>query len=67
MGLLSDMFADGYAGDDEIVFDEAAGTWTVVGFPLYDNERILGVPSKELALAIARALDAAYRRGGAEL
>ena len=62
MSLFSDILTDEYAGDDEIAFDETAQTWTVMAWEL-DGEHSPGIPDKELALAIIRAIRAGFSKG----
>ena len=62
MSLYDDICRDTYAVDEEIEFDPASDTWTVP--PQWGLDAPLtGVPSREMALAIARALYASYNDG----
>ena len=62
MSLFADILTDEYAGDDEVAFDEATQTWTVMAWEL-DGEHIPGIPYKEMALVIVRAIHAGYSKG----
>jgi hypothetical protein len=62
MSLFADICRGYEASDDEISFDEASGTWTVD--PAFGLDKPLpGIPSKEMAMAICRALYACYENG----
>lgn len=61
MSLYSDICFGVYA-DDDIEYSVADNTWTVKA--LLGVEDISGIPSKEMALVIARAIRDAYRCGG---
>ncbi len=50
------------AGNEDVVFDPGTKTWTVLA--VWGADAIPGIPDKEMALAIARALCAAYKEGG---
>ena len=62
MSLYADICRDSYASDDDIEFDAVTQTWTVR--KALGVEAIPGLPSKELALAIARAIYATWNAGG---
>lgn len=62
MSLYTDICRGSYADDDDVEFDEDAKTWTVRA--AWGADAIPGIPDKELALAIARALYAAWVEGG---
>lgn len=63
MSLYADICRDTFADEDEIDYDRRSKTWTIP--PQWGLDRALtGVPSKEMALAICRALYASWVEGG---
>ncbi len=61
MSLYADICRNIYAGDDDLEFDADTQTWTVL--EAWGADAIPGLPSKDLALAIARAIYAAWCEG----
>lgn len=61
MTLYADICRDSYASDEDIKFDDATKTWSVRA--AWGADAIPGIPDKELALAIARAIYAAWNHG----
>ncbi len=61
MSLYVDICCNTHAGDDDLEFDADTQTWTVLEARGVDA--IPGLPSKDLALAIARAIYAAWCDG----
>jgi hypothetical protein len=64
MSLFADICRDSHASDDDIEFDDAAKTWTIKA--AWGADAIPGIPDKEMALAIARAICAAWDEGSAQ-
>lgn len=62
LSLYADICRGAYASDEDIEFDVAAQTWTVLA--AWGADAIPGLPNKEIALAIARALYTAWIQGG---
>ncbi len=62
MSLYADICRDFHADDDDVEFDEDSKTWTVK--EAWGADAIPGLPDKEMALAIARAIYAAWQQGG---
>ena len=56
-----DVCPGSYADDGDLEFDESSGTWTVR--EAWGADAIPGIADKELALAIARSIYAAWREG----
>ena len=61
MSLYNDICRNTHASDDDLEFDADTQTWTVL--EAWGADAIPGLPSKDLALAIARAIYAAYCSG----
>lgn len=61
MSLYNDICRNTYVSDDDVEFDASTQTWTVLAE--WGVDAIPGLPSKELALAIARAIYAAWCQG----
>ncbi len=62
MSLFADICRHSHADDEDLAFDEVTKTWTVLA--AWGADAIPGIPDKEMALAIARALYAVWRNGG---
>lgn len=62
MSLFADICRGIYASEEDISFDAENNTWTVLPTWGLDNP-LTGIPSKNMALAICRALYASYRAG----
>jgi hypothetical protein len=63
MSLYADICVQSYADERDIEFDETSKTWTLL--PAWGiDQPIPGIPNEEMALAIARAIYAAYLEGG---
>ncbi len=62
MSLYADICRGSFASDSDIAFDDESKTWTVLAG--WGADAIPGLPDKEMALAIARALYAAFNQGG---
>lgn len=62
MSLYADILRAEHADDDDLAVDDGVGTWTVTAWEL-DGQHIPGVPNKELALAIVRAIRFGYGKG----
>jgi len=60
MSLYADILRGEYADDDDVRQD--GETWTVCCW-LIEPETIPGFPSKEMAMAVLRAISHAYDRG----
>lgn len=61
MSLFADICLDSYADDSDIEFDETTKTWTIK--EAWGVDAITGIPDKEMALAFARAIHAAWTAG----
>lgn len=61
MSLYADICRGSHACDGDLEFDDRTKTWTVT--EAFGADAIPGIPDKELALAIARAIYAAWNAG----
>ena len=64
MSLFTDICAYENASEGDLEFDSATNSWTVISWLIGGDEKIPLIQNKEQALAILRALDAAFRKGG---